>query len=73
MGIVRSTCRSLLRRTARIVDRLSPGAVDTAAIALRRRMAGQTSDLLLFDRPGDVLLLCSKGADVEPILGPGGY
>jgi FkbM family methyltransferase len=44
-------------------------AVQAGALAYRR-MTGQTSDLLLFDRPGDVLLLCSKGADVEPILAP---
>jgi len=34
-----------------------------------RRLTSQSSDLLLFDRPEDVLLLGSKVADVEPILG----
>jgi FkbM family methyltransferase len=34
-----------------------------------RRVTSETSDPLLFDRPEDVLLLGSKVADVEPILG----
>ncbi|MBI1815463.1 MAG: FkbM family methyltransferase [Deltaproteobacteria bacterium] len=35
-----------------------------------RRVTSQSSDLLLFDRPDDVLLLGSKVADVEPLLRP---
>ncbi len=43
-------------------------AVRDGALAYRR-MTPQTSDLLLFDRREDAFLLCSKVADIEPILG----
>jgi FkbM family methyltransferase len=35
-----------------------------------RRLDADSADLLLLDRPLDVLLLCSREADVTPILGP---
>ena len=35
-----------------------------------RRLDASSSDLLLFDRPLDVLVLCSKTPDIETILGP---
>ncbi|TMC49214.1 MAG: FkbM family methyltransferase [Chloroflexi bacterium] len=35
-----------------------------------RRLNAKSSDLLLFDRPQDVFVLCSKRADLETILGP---
>jgi FkbM family methyltransferase len=35
-----------------------------------RRLDEDSADLLLLDRPLDVLLLCSRAADVTPILGP---
>ena len=35
-----------------------------------RRLDSQSADLLLFDRPLDVLLLCSRNPDLRDVLGP---
>ena len=35
-----------------------------------RRLDSQSADLLLFDRPLDVMLLCSRNPDVRDVLGP---
>lgn len=42
--------------------------LETAGFAYRR-LDARTRDLLLFDRPGDIFLLCSRTPDLEPLLG----